>query len=145
MPGALKISEAASLAIHALIILGAYPLRSVPVIEIAETIEVSKDHLAKVMQRLNRAGYVKSVRGPKGGFSLIKQAEDITLLEIYELIEGPFIVDDCLLNEKICGPGLCPLGSTLREANTKLKTYFQSTNISELTGVFENLNTRQSQ
>ena len=139
MPGALKISEAASLAIHALIVLGAYPLRSIPVVEIAGKIEVSKDHLAKVMQRLARAGYVRSVRGPKGGFSLIKQAEDITLLEVYELIEGPLIVDDCLLDEKICGTGLCPLGKALREANMKLKGYFESTKISELTGVFGDL------
>lgn len=145
MPGALKISEAVSLAIHALIILGAYPLRSVPVIEIAETINVSKDHLAKVMQRLNRAGYVRSVRGPKGGFSLIKQAEDISLLEIYELIEGPLIIDDCLLSSRIYGPGLCPLGGTslcplgrtLRNANVELKEYFGSTKISELTGALE--------
>jgi Rrf2 family protein len=89
------------------------------------------------MQRLSRAGYVRSVRGPKGGFSLIKQAEDISLLEIYELIEGPLVVDDCLLSDRICGPGLCPLGGTLRDANIKLKNYFDSTMISELTGVFE--------
>lgn len=137
MPGALKISEAASLAIHALIILGAYPLRSIPVIEIAGTINVSKDHLAKVMQRLSRAGYVRSVRGPKGGFSLIKQAEDISLLEIYELIEGPLVIDDCLLSDRLCGPGLCPLGGAIRDANTKLKEYFESTKISELTSALE--------
>lgn len=139
MPGALKISEAASLAIHSLIILSAYPLRSVPVVEIAEMINVSKDHLAKVMQRLNRAGYVRSARGPKGGFSLVKPTEGISLLEVYELIEGPLIIDDCLLSIKICGPGLCPLGGALRDANIKLKEYFENTKISDLTGVFENV------
>ncbi|MCP4228547.1 MAG: Rrf2 family transcriptional regulator [bacterium] len=137
MPGALKISEAASLAIHALIVLGAYPLRSIPVNEIASKINASKDHLAKVMQRLARAGYVTSVRGPKGGFSLIKDAESITLLEIYELIEGPLIIDDCLLNEKICGSGICPLGGALKDVNTKLKEYFESTKISSLTEPFQ--------
>jgi Rrf2 family protein len=137
MPGALKISEAAYLAIHAVIVLGGYPLRSIPVHEIAEKINASKDHLAKVMQRLNRAGYVTSVRGPKGGFSLTKRAEEITLLDIYELIEGPLIVNDCLLDEKICKTGLCPLDEAMREVNTKLKEFFQNTRISELTGAFE--------
>jgi len=88
MSGVLKISNAATIALHAMTYLAAFPDNKHMTKEIASLHQVSEAHLSKVLQRLTRAGLVKAVRGPKGGFSLAKSADEISLLEVYETIEG---------------------------------------------------------
>ena len=89
MASIIQISEAASLALHSMVLLAASPERSLTVKEITGRTLVSEAHLSKVMQRLAKAGLVKSTRGPKGGFVLGDSGLSISLLSIFEAIEGP--------------------------------------------------------
>ena len=92
----LKISEAASLAMHACAVLAAHKGEPMAVGTIASALEASEAHLSKVFQELARGGLVRSLRGPKGGFSLTRPAEEITLLDVFEAIEGPFQAASCI-------------------------------------------------
>jgi Rrf2 family protein len=47
------------------------------------------EYLLKILQQLVRANILRSKRGPRGGFFLARPAEDITLLEIVESVDGP--------------------------------------------------------
>lgn len=132
----LKISEAASLAIHTMVVLAANPGRTVSAGEMAGLLNASKDHLAKVLQRLVKGGFVESSRGPKGGFTLARPADRVALLEVYEYIEGPFEVRDCLLDERICGIGICAMGEHLFDANAKLKKFLGETTFGTLAESF---------
>ena len=87
MPKLLIVTEATTIAIQSMFII-AKSQKPVNVIEISEIMNVSKNHLAKVLQRLVRNGLLVSMRGPSGGFMLNKKPGEITLFEIYELIEG---------------------------------------------------------
>ena len=49
------------------------------------------EYLLKILQQLVRANVLRSKRGPRGGFFLAKAAEEITLLDIIEAIDGPMI------------------------------------------------------
>ena len=109
MPAPLKISEAASLALHAMVLLSGQAGRTMSTPEIARRLRVSGHHLSKVLQRLGRAGLVASRRGPKGGFSLAKAGAEITLLDIYQAVEGPAEEQGCLLGRPACQGG-CALG-----------------------------------
>jgi len=60
---------------------------------IAEAEHISPLFLAKVFQVLTKAGVVKSHRGAKGGFSLVRPTADITLKEVVEAIEGPIALN----------------------------------------------------
>lgn len=57
--------------------------------DIAESCGIPAGHLLKILQQLVRARILSSERGPAGGFVLRKSADEITLLEIVESIEGP--------------------------------------------------------
>lgn len=57
--------------------------------EIAEACGVPTGHLLKILQQLVRAQILSSERGPSGGFSLRRAANEVTLLEIVEAIDGP--------------------------------------------------------
>ena len=131
-----KISEAASLALHTVVYLAANRGRIVTTHEIADRLGVSKDHLSKVLQRLSKAGYVKSIRGPKGGFELSPGAENESLLKIYELIEGPLKKTECLLGSKPCGGEQCILGDLISRIDDEFEGYLTRTKISDLVGVF---------
>jgi len=137
MAHALKISEAASLAMHAMGLLASGPERSMSSKTIAARFNVSEAHLAKVLQRLAKIGLLTSVRGPKGGFSLAKPADGITLLDVFEAIEGPVRPADCLFGVPLCDGETCILGRVMVEANALLVRHLSQTRVSELGRVFQ--------
>jgi len=132
-----KISEAASIAMHAMTMLAASMDRKVTTREIASTLDVSEAHLSKVLQRLAKANLVKAVRGPRGGFELVKPGDEITLLEVYEAIEGPLAPQDCLFSERICDGSKCILGGLLETVDREVKGYLDKTRLSELVDIVD--------
>ncbi len=131
----LRISEAASLAMHTMGVLAAEPGRLISTREMAQRLKVSEAHLAKVMQRLGRAGLVRSQRGPKGGFSLLRRPEDITLLEVYEATEGPLREQGCLLGKPMCN-GHCIMGGLLERVGDEVRDYFANTRLADFKDSF---------
>jgi Rrf2 family protein len=121
MPGAIQISEAASIGLHTTLVMAEEPERFWNAQELSERLQVSAAHLAKVMQALGRAGLVKSLRGPKGGCRLAKPADEITLLEVYEAIEGPMHTDECLLEKTVCKGNQCQIGKNIRLMNQQIR------------------------
>ncbi len=76
-------------AVCILILLARLPSRAVLKSEsISERLEVSPSYLKKLMRVLVRAGLVNSTPGVKGGFSLAKNPEEITLYDIFQAVEG---------------------------------------------------------
>jgi len=63
---------------------------------------ISEKYLWQVINPLKAAGFVNSVRGAKGGYVLSKAAEDITVLDIMLVLEGPVSVVDCVDDPKGC-------------------------------------------
>lgn len=130
----LNISEAANLAIHALAYLAKlHDPMPVSTALVASTLGVSEAHLSKVFQRLTRAGLVRSVRGPRGGFVLAKQTTDITLLAIYEAIDGKLERDQtCMLGSRECALDTCVFGNLLGEIHAQVDAHFSQTTLAAL-------------
>lgn len=135
MATAFRVSEAASLGLHAMVLLGSHPEERVSAGEIAEVLGVSEAHLAKVMQRLAHVGLVHSTRGPHGGFVLAKACDEITLLDVYEAIEGPLAETTCLLHTPVCD-GACFLGDLLDQVNTLVREHLSRTKLCDLPCAF---------
>jgi Rrf2 family protein len=100
--------------------------------EMATGLLASEHHLAKVMQRLAKAGLTDSIRGPQGGLQLGRPAEQITLLAIYEAVEGPLESPGCPLHEPFCDGTDCVLGNVLKSVHEQLRDHFQKTTLAEL-------------
>lgn len=128
----LRISEAASLAIHAMALIARESEKVHSTHGLATTLGVSEAHLSKVMQRLTRAGLVSSVRGPKGGFVIARGAGDIRLLEVFEAIEGHLELKGCLLRKPICNGTDCVLGQLLGNVNREMQDYLGNTRLSDI-------------
>ncbi len=121
MASIVRLTEGANLALHAMIFLAACPDVPQDTATLAERIGASIAHLSKVLQRLQRAGFVTAVRGPKGGFHLARPAAEISLLSIYETIEGALEVRHCLLDKPVCTPHTCIFGDLFSSANQQFR------------------------
>jgi Rrf2 family protein len=132
MAGIVNMSEAVSLGIHAMMVLAAFPEENWTTRSIATELEVSENHLAKVMQRLSKTGLVIGVRGPNGGFRLVRPAKETTLLEVFEAIEGPLPQKRCLLGKPRCDGESCVMGGLLHEIYEDTKKYFTNTTLADL-------------
>jgi Rrf2 family protein len=135
MSGVVHLSEAASIALHTMTVLARAPGRYLAVHELAEQLPVSESHLAKVLQRLVKAGLVESLRGPKGGFLLRGAASETTLLQVYEAIEGRLEVASCVF-PTAQGCKACILDDALRDANRLVHERLARTTLAELAGTF---------
>jgi Rrf2 family protein len=133
----LRISEATSLALHSVVFMAGNPDRSFPTAEIALALHSSESHLSKVLQRLANLGLVRSSRGPGGGFTLSRPADQITLLEVYEAVEGPLTPSDCLLDTPVCGGAHCVLGGLLATVNHQVLQYLAGTRVADLNQVYQ--------
>ena len=58
--------------------------------DIAARQDISDKYLEQIISILNKAGYVRSTRGPQGGYTLKKKPEDYTVGMILRLTEGGF-------------------------------------------------------
>jgi len=125
-----SLSEAASIALHGIILI-AREKEGMNVVKIAESTNTSRHHVAKVMQRLVKSGYLISHRGPRGGFELKKKPEDISFLEIYETIEGTIEINTCPMDKPVCPFDKCILNNVTSKMSKEFREYLRNQTISE--------------
>ena len=68
----------------------------IPLMDIAKRQEISEKYMEQIMSILNKAGFVRSVRGPQGGYFLTRKPEEYTVGMILRLTEGSLSPVDCL-------------------------------------------------
>lgn len=125
----LKISEAATIGLHAMIMLAKNEEKMLPLKVIAKALNVSSNHLSKVIQRLNKAGFIESVKGYNGGFKLAMNPEKISFLQIYETFDGKLKCGDCLLTNNC--ENNCIFGDLVSSVNKQVKEKFTQTKLSD--------------
>jgi Rrf2 family protein len=125
-----NFSEAVSIGIHSMVLISRAP-ESLNVIKIAESTGASRHHVAKVLQRLVKDNFLYSSRGPNGGFMLRKPAEMITLLDIYEAIDGEIIIEKCPMDNTICPFDKCLMGNLLGNVTQEVRDYLASVRLSD--------------
>ena len=70
--------------------------------DVARRQEISLKYLDRICSSLKAAGLLKSSRGSKGGFTLSRPPDEITLKEIVEALEGPLDLVGCLSDKNFC-------------------------------------------
>ncbi|HHT27574.1 MAG TPA: Rrf2 family transcriptional regulator [Firmicutes bacterium] len=128
----IQISEAASLALHGMLLLAGEQTQPRSAAELAQTTNTSHAHFAKVMQRLTHAGLVQATRGPRGGYQLARPSDEITLLEVYEAIDGPVPTQKCLHEEDACPFKHCIFGGVLVKATKEFREYLAGHTLKDL-------------
>ncbi|HOT96100.1 MAG TPA: Rrf2 family transcriptional regulator [bacterium] len=101
--------------------------------EIAETCRIPLALLAKLMQRLAKAGMVQSLQGVNGGYCLERRMDGINLAEVMEAVEGPFGITACGARETGCErAAFCDFRGAVRPLQRQIFTYLQSVTLADL-------------
>lgn len=130
--GIVAVSEMLSLALHSMVLIALQGHEYINVKEIAAATGASEAHLAKVLQRLVKAGLLHSTRGPKGGFALAKPADELTLLDVYEVIEGHVHQGKCPTGRATCPFAGCILGGVPERLNQEFTDYLASKTVGDI-------------
>ncbi len=131
----MKISQATGYALHAMIYMVRH-ITQLPVTTstIAKAEGIPPGYLAKIFQRLVKAHLVRSVRGQKRGYVFARPPEEINLLELFEIIEGGPLFEDCLLRHCECGgtPENCDIYAQWFSATRKINQLLAETSVATI-------------
>jgi Rrf2 family nitric oxide-sensitive transcriptional repressor len=98
--------------------LSQYPDKICTAREIAESYNISRNHIVKVVHRLSQLGYIESMKGKGGGIRLNKKPEDINIWELVKTLEPDFLLVECFSKDhNTCRiVSVCGLKSILQDA-----------------------------
>ncbi len=100
---------------------------------IAKACDVSEAFLAKIFQMLSQQNIVKSHRGVKGGFSLGREVDDISIREIVEVCEGGIALNHCLRKVDPCqNRNDCEISRAWRKAQQALMEALEQTALADI-------------
>jgi Rrf2 family iron-sulfur cluster assembly transcriptional regulator len=71
--------------------------------EISKRQSISLKYLEKLIRKLKKAGLVRSMRGPYGGYMLARPMEEISVGDIVRVLEGTDTITDCTERDNVCG------------------------------------------
>lgn len=101
--------------------------------EIADELGVPHNYLSKTLHGLARAGVLRSVRGPRGGFRLARPPGQVTLADILGPIDPSLIEDKCLLGRPRCSEdGACAMHTRWIEVRAPLVKFFRETTLGDV-------------
>ncbi len=107
--------------------------RVVLISEVAAAEGVPESYLAKIFQDLAKAGLVRSHRGARGGFTLARAPQEITLRQVIEAIEGPLALNRCLDAREGCeNSPECPVHQALASAQSTLTSALDAVTLQSL-------------
>jgi len=99
----MQVTRALEYANRAMVLLAAhYDQDPVVVKDIAEAIAAPPNFLHQVLNNLSRAGLLVCHRGTKRGYQLARPPKQISLLEVFEVIEGPLGLTSCTVENNWC-------------------------------------------
>ncbi|UCG56729.1 MAG: Rrf2 family transcriptional regulator [Phycisphaerales bacterium] len=100
----MRISKATAYGLHALMFMVRH-ITQLPVTTetMAKGEGIPPGYLAKIFQRLVGAGFVRAVRGSDRGYVFARRPEEISLLELFEAMEGGPLFSECFLKHCDCG------------------------------------------
>ena len=101
--------------------------------ELSSLLSISYNHLSKLIQRLRKAGLVRTVQGKSGGVILLKKPSEIHLKMVVDLMDGPTMLSQCLGDVSVCQLDVgCKLKSALSRMQSTINDAMEHIMLSDL-------------
>jgi Rrf2 family protein len=100
---------------------------------IAAETGIPSHFLAKILQELARDGFLKSSKGPGGGFRLGQTADEISMLRIVEAVDGAGRFERCIGGSPECNDrALCAMHDSWKGLRSRIIEYLGGTSVADL-------------
>jgi Rrf2 family protein len=118
----MQITRQADYAVRAVLYLSQLgPDQRAATSQIAKQQQIPPSFLAKIVSQLSVAGLLQTSRGARGGVSLARSPEQISMLEVVEAIDGPILLNECVSPNGVCAFGDdCPMKPIWCETQAQL-------------------------
>jgi len=101
--------------------------------DVADAFGIPPEALAKILQRLAKAGLLQSQHGINGGYTLARAAHTISAFEVIEAIDGPLFITSCVTTRGECGQSdRCNIREPLRKVNESIEGVLKRIKISHM-------------
>src|ERR1700732_3266637 len=101
--------------------------------DVADSYGIPLEALAKILQRLVKAGLLHSQHGMNGGYTLAREGRTISALEVIQAIEGPLFITSCVTVRGEWGhTDRCTIREPLRRVNESIEQVLRRISISEM-------------
>lgn len=129
----MQITRQADYALRAMLYLAQMePAQRAATSQIAAEQHIPPSFLAKIISQLSIAGLIHTSRGARGGVSLARSPEEISILEVVEAIDGPISLNECTHSAGSCVFGeTCPLRPLWCETQAELVSRLRSTTFAQ--------------
>jgi Rrf2 family protein len=136
----MQITRQADYALRAMLYLAHLePTQRAATSQIAQDQSIPPSFLAKIISQLSIAGLIHTSRGARGGVSLARAADEISVLEVVEAIDGPIALNECTEHPNSCPFGEeCPLRPLWCDTQSELVKRLRNTTFAEFVAKPEN-------
>ena len=134
------LSNTCKYAVRAVIYISVYASdkKKVGIKEISSKLDIPSPFLGKILQTLSKNKILNSTKGPNGGFTLSKSAEEIPLMDIIKIIDGTDIFTTCLIRSSECSDeNPCGLHENITAVRQQLKNTFVNQTVNDLASEFK--------
>ncbi len=101
--------------------------------DLAESYGIPQEALAKILQRLAKAGLLHSQHGINGGYTLARAPETISAFEVIRAIDGPLFITSCITVRGNCDQSdRCNIREPLRKVNSSIEHVLRQIKISDM-------------
>ncbi len=101
--------------------------------DVADAYGIPQEALAKILQRLARAGLLTSQHGINGGYTLARDAKTISAFEVIKAIDGPLFITSCVTVRGECDQtDRCTIREPLRKVNESIEQVLKNIKISQM-------------
>lgn len=130
----LKLTKKADYALMAMKHLAEHPsAASRSAKDVADAYGIPPEALAKILQRLAKAGLLLSQHGTNGGYTLARAAHTISAFEVIRAIDGPLFITSCVTVRGECGQSdRCNIREPLRKVNESIEAVLKRIKISHM-------------
>jgi Rrf2 family protein len=127
-------SRSAEYAIRAFVHLASVPEGKYAMVkQIAEDASIPSHFLAKILQQLARKGFLRSSKGPTGGFSLRMPASEVSLIMIVDAVDGLADYERCPAGLAECNDHApCGMHDSWKALRSRIMEYLERTSIEDL-------------
>ena len=102
--------------------------------DVAEAYGIPQEALAKILQRLVKAGLLQSQHGTNGGYTLARDPRQISAFEVIRAIDGPLFITSCITVRGECDQSdRCTIREPLRRVSRSIEEVLTRMTISEMT------------